>query len=254
MAITEKRRLSTLLMPMLLAGLWLPLPVHAGPSAKPAAAASNPMPGNPMELYIKRYSGLQKTGGLVVEGTAAGFDFEIYEGKRGAEYQFSSTFLPCDPTDTEGVVYLPKLSLVVMKTPDGKRFVLSETKQITFAGSKDLNRFLADNEKAAAQRIPAATHLLERLRRWYAYNFQNEKSYHVIFSDSQVKILQASLDGGTLGSLLLIPDWAAQVKDDAEGKSKVGGVLKRVDYVTDYKQIALDSLYRFVQKAEKKKA
>lgn len=226
------------------------MPASAGD--KPVAAKPAPLPGSPLELYTTYYPGLQKTGGLVTKGTAPGYEFEIYEGKRGKEYLFSPSFLPCDPMDTEGLTYLPRLSLLVMRTPDGKRFVLSETKQKTFAGSKELNRFLIDSEKAAALRVPPASNLLEKLRRWYFYNFQNEKSYHPIYGDGQVKILHAKLGGGTLGSLLLVPDWATLVKDDEEGTSKVGGVLKRIDYVDDYQQIALDNLYRFVRKTERK--
>lgn len=212
-----------------------------------------PVPGNPLTAYLQRYPGLHATGGIAVPGMARGYAFTIFDSRRGKEYPYSSTFLHCDPTDTTGYVYLPKRSLIVMKTPEGPSWVLADSYQSAFTGQEAIDQFLQKAESEAAERVAPASNPLELLKRWYARNVQNEKRYVPIFSDQQVMIYQATLDSGTIGSLLLVPDWNDALPSRLGAKAKPGGVLKRIDYLSEYEQVALDDLYPYVHKAERRK-
>lgn len=231
--------------------LLIALPAVASDAPKPAEPA--PVPGNPMETYLKRYPALKKTGGIAVRGTAPGFEFEIFEGLRGKEATFSETFVPCDPTDASSYIYLPKHSLVVMKTPQQQRYVLSEWRQMAFTDPAAIEKFIADNELEAARRVPPAKNLMEAFKRWYARVVLKEKRYKQILSDGRFIIYQALLDEDKIGSLLLVPDWDNVMPEEVPANVTLGGVIKRVDYLVEYKKIALDDLYSEVYKAERKK-
>lgn len=217
----------------------------AMPSPKPQTA--DPVPGNAIDLYLRRYQGLHQTGGVTARGLKKGEELQIFEGKRGKELTYSPTFLSCDPTDLTGLIYLPRLTLVVLKTPDGHRTVVSEAKTIGFQGPEAIDRFLADNETAALQRTPPAANPIEALKRWYARTFKHEKVYSALYSDRQVKIYQGMLDQGAIGSLLLVPDWNA-MPEEVPVNAKPGGTMKRVDYLVRCKRVALDDLYRYTRR------
>ncbi len=248
------RMIGALLMALAIA---LPAVASSEPAAtKPAqkVVVPDPVPGQNMTDYLKRYPALKKTGGIAVRGAGRGFEFEIFEGLRGKEATFSETFVPADPSDTSGFIYLPKHSLIVMKTPQNQRFVLSEWKQVAFTDPAAIEKFLADNELEAARRVPPAKNLIEGFKRWYARVVLKEKRYKQILSDGRFIIYQASLDEDKIGSLLLVPDWNAVMPEEVPADVTPGGVLKRVDYLMEYKKIALDDLYSHVYKAERKRA
>ncbi|HEY9856080.1 MAG TPA: hypothetical protein V6D05_10105 [Stenomitos sp.] len=228
----------------------LTLPAVAAPTPKPTQP--DPVPGNPMATYLQRYPDLRKTGGIAVKGAAPGFEFEIYEGLRGKEATFSETFIPCDPSDTSGYIYLPKHSLIVMKTPQQQRYVLSDWKQVAFSDPAAIDKFIEDNELQASRRVPPTKNLLDLFKRWYGRTVLKEKYYNKILSDGKFIIYQALLDDNKVGSLLLVPDWNSVMPEEIPAHVTPGGVLKRVDYLADYQQIALDDLYSYIHKAERK--
>lgn len=228
----------------------LALPAVAEPTPKPAGP--EPVPGNPMAIYQKRYPDLRKTGGIAVPGAARGFEFEIYEGVRGKEATFSETFVPCDPSDASGYIYLPKHSLIVMKTPRQQRYVLSDWKQMAFTDPAAIDKFLAENELEAARRTSPTKNLLELFKRWYGRVVLKEKRYKQILADGKFIIYQALLDDDKVGSLLLVPDWNNVMPEEVPASVTLGGVLKRVDYLVEYQRIALDDLYGHIHRAERK--
>lgn len=230
------------------------LPAFATSESRPAKPSEpQPVPGNPMATYLKRYPDLKKTGGIAVQGSAPGFEFEIFEGLRGKEATFSETFVPCDPTDTSGFIYLPKHSLVVMRTPQQQRYVLSEWRQMAFTDPTAIEKFVADNELEAARRVPASKNLMEAFKRWYGRVLLKEKRYKQIVDDGRFVIYQALLDADKVGSLLLVPAWDNVMPEEVPADITPGGVLKRVDYLVEYQKIALDDLYSHIYKAERKK-
>jgi len=121
--------------------------------------------------------------------------------------------------------------------------VISEAKLVEFHGPEAIDKFLADNEVLGLRRTPPAANLLDALKRWYARTFKNEKVYGTLFGDRQVKIYRGTLDGGAVGSLLLVPDWNSVIPDEVPVDAKPGGTLERVDYLTRYARWALDDLY-----------
>lgn len=234
--------------------VMIALPAFASSAPAPAKpSAPVPVPGDLMTTYLKRYPDLKKTGGIAVRGTAPGFEFEIFEGLRGKEATFSETFVPCDPTDTSGFIYLPKHSLVVMKTPRQQRYVLSEWRQMAFSDPVAIEKFLADNELEAARRVPPSKNLLELFKRWYGRVVLKEKRYKQIVDDGRFVIYQALLDEEKVGSLLLVPAWDNVMPEEVPADVTPGGVLKRVDYLVEYQKVALDDLYSHIHKAERKK-
>lgn len=235
-------------------GMALAIALPAAATTAPKAIATDPVPGNSMATYLKRYPDFKKTGGIAVRGAARGFEFEIFEGLRGKEATFSETFVPCDPTDSSGFIYLPKHSLIVMKTPQQQRYVLSEWRQMAFTDPAAIEKFIADNELEAARRVAPTRNLMELFKRWYGRVVLKEKRYKQVVSNGRHIIYQATLDEDKIGSLLLVPDWNSVMPEEVPLDVTPGGVLKRVDYLMDYKKIALDDLYSHVYKHERKKA
>lgn len=231
----------------LLVGLVLTLPAVAAPTPNsqptPAHPVADPVPGHTLTSYERFYPELHPTGGIAVPRTARGFEFELYDGKPGKEFVFAPTFLPADPSDTTGNVYLPKLSLMVIKTPRGDRFVIQETRQTAFEGPEAIDAFIVASEEAAARRVPPTSNLIELFKRWYGRTVLKEKRYSRVFNDGQVTVYQAVLDEGKIGSLLLMPDWENASPETYPASIKPGGVLKRIDYLLEYQAIALDDLY-----------
>lgn len=236
----------------LLVGLALALPAVAAPPTRsqpsPTPAVADPVPGQTLSAYERRYPDLHPTGGIAVPRAARGFEFELYAGKPGKEFVFTPTFLPADPSDTTGTVYLPKLSVMVLKTPRGDRFVIGESRQAAFEGPDAIDAFVAEAEEAALRRVGPAPDLIALFKRWYARTVLKEKRYARIFADDKVIVHQAILDEGKIGSLLLLPDWDNALPETLPAKVKPGGVLKRIDYLLDYQAIALDDLYPVLRK------
>ncbi|HEY9897876.1 MAG TPA: hypothetical protein V6D00_01730 [Pantanalinema sp.] len=236
----------------LLVGLILTLPAVAAPTPRsqpsPAQRFADPVPGNTLAAYERRYPELHPTGGIAVPRAARGFEFELYDGKPGKELVYSPTFLPADPSDTTGNVYLPKLSVLVLKTPRGDRFVIGESRQVAFEGPEAIDAFLADSEEAARRRVASVSNVIELFKRWYARTVLKEKRYARIFNDEKVSVYQAALDEGKIGSLLLMPDWENASPETYPANIKPGGVLKRIDYLMEYQAIALDDLYPLIRK------
>ncbi|MNX73287.1 hypothetical protein D3C86_1046760 [compost metagenome] len=233
-------------------GFTLALPAIAAPTPRPqptpARRVADPVPGDTLAAYERRYPDLHPTGGIAVPRAARGYEFELYDGKPGKEYVYGPTFLPADPSDTTGNVYLPKLSLLVIKTPRGDRFVIQETRQQRFEGPEPIDAFLADAELAALRRVPPTSNLIELFKRWYARTVLKEKRYAPIFNDERVTVHQALLDDGKIGSLLMMPDWENALPETYPASAKPGGVLKRIDYLLEYQAIALDDLYPTLRK------
>lgn len=236
----------------LLLALSLTPPAVATPTPKPqptsAHQVADPVPGDTLAVYERRYPELHPTGGIAVPRAARGFEFELYDGKPGKEFVYAPTFLPADPSDTTGNVYLPKLSLMVIKTPRGDRFVIQETRQVAFEGPEAIDAFLASSEEAAAHRVSPTSNLIELFKRWYGRAVLKQKRYARIFNDEQVTLYQAVLDEGKIGSLLLMPDWENASPETYPASIKPGGVLKRIDYLLEYQAIALDDLYPTIRK------
>lgn len=231
---------------LLLGGWWmLPSAPVAARTAKPTPPPG-PVPGNTLEQYQQRYPELHATGGLAAKGAQPGFSFLIYEGTRGRETTFSETFLPCDPSDPSDGTYLPKLSLVVMRAPDGHRYVLSELHQAEFHGVEELDRYLGDRDKEAALRVTPAAGPLELLKRLYGRIVLREKWYHLCYGNDKELVYQASFDRGTIGSVLLIPDWNNAMPETYPANANPGGVYERIDYLMAYEKLVLQGLTRYV--------
>lgn len=225
-------------MALLVSPAWARAP---RPTPKPL-----PHPGQSLETYLKEYPELHRTGGIAAKHLKPGFTLEIFEGTRGEEKAFSESYLPCDPSDPSDTTVVPRTAVLAIRSPDGRRFVLSETRQEEFHGLEELDDYMAEREKEAHLRNSRAKSPLELLTRLYRRTLLREKGYRQTYTNDKVLVYHSIFDEGAIGSLLLIPDWNNALPEALPEGVVPGGVRMRIDYVMQYEKLALGPLLRYV--------
>lgn len=179
-----------------------------GAPAKKAAAPLPPLPGQPLAKFQPKQIGLIATGGIAAPGIKRGFSFQVWEDHRGKEYTYGKTLIPCDPTDTTGVVYLPKTTLIVQRSPDGQQIVVAEKRAFMVKTDEEVDKRIAQEEAfVASHQVPPKT-LVERVKAWWRKNVTKEPFMPYVFDDGKMTINrgEAFLPGaGPMVQLVLAP-------------------------------------------------
>ena len=228
----------SLLLLTLLLGVLVP-PVHA-------------KPGEPLDGMLEKIPGLKRTGGLSARGAAPGFAIEIWEDHIGKEVTFTETFLAADPGSDLSLGYLPKTSLVVMKTPEGRRYILSESRETAFETPEELEAWQAKHEKDAAKRIVKAKGFTAMLSNIWKRTVLKTPLLEPAFADGKRTIFKGLLDEGKITKLLLIPDWEA-IPEEYSATAKVGGSLKEIEYLTEYENLVVPELTAKIARTRRKR-
>lgn len=209
-------------------------------------------PGDPLEGVIEKLPGLKRTGGLAAKGAAPGFTFEIWEDHIGKEVTFTDTFLAADPGSDRSLGYLPKTSLVVIKTPQGGRFVLSESRETAFTDPEEMEAWQAKHEKDAAKRIVKPKGVTAMLSGIWKRTVLKAPYLEPVYGDGRRIIYKGLLDEGKITKLLLIPDWEAIPEEYPPG-TKVGGSLKEIEYLTEYENLVVPELAAKIARNRRKR-
>ena len=219
-----------------------------GACALPAAAK----PGDNLDGVVEKIPGLKRSGGLAARGAAPGYAFEIWEDHIGQEVTFTDTFLAADPGSDRALGYLPKTSLVVIKTPQGGRFVLSESHETAFALPEELEEWQGKHEKDAAKRIVKPKGLKQTLSTFWKRTVMKTPFLEPVHSDGRRTIFKGLLDEGKITKLLLVPDWEA-IPEEYPIDAKVGGSLKVIEYLTEYENLVVPELAAKISRTRQKR-
>lgn len=228
----------SLLLLTLLLGVLVP-PVHA-------------KPGDPLDGVLSKIPGLKRTGGLAARGAAPGYAFEIWEDHIGKEVTFTDTFLAADPGSDRSLGYLPKTSFVVMKTPEGRRFILSESRETAFTDPEEMEAWQATHEKDAQKRIVKPKGFTEMIASVWKRTVLKTPYLEPVFGDGRRTIYKGLLDDGKITKLLLIPDWEA-IPEEYSPTTKVGGSLKEIEYLTEYENLVVPELTAKITRSRRKR-
>ncbi len=209
-------------------------------------------PGDPLDGVLDKLPGLKRSGGLAARGAAPGYTFEIWEDHIGKEVTFTDTYLAADPGSDRSLGYLPKISLVVMKTPEGRRFVLAESREIAFEAPEELEAWQAKHEKDAAKRIVKPKGFTGMVTAIWKRSVLKTPFLEPVFGDGRRTFYKGLLDDGKITKLLLIPDWEAIPEEYAAG-TKVGGSLKEIEYLTEYENLVVPDLAAKIARTRRKR-
>ncbi len=204
-------------------------------------------PGDALDGMLEKIPGLRRTGGLAARGAAPGFSFEIWEDHIGQEVTFTDTFLAADPGSDHSLGYLPKTSMVVIKTPDGGRFILSESRETAFEAPEEMEAWQAEHEKDAAKREVKAKGFTKTLSTFWKRTVLKTPIIEPAFADERRTIFKAQLDEGKITKLLLIPNWESIPEEYPIG-TKVGGSLKEIEYLTEYEHLVAPEFAAKIQR------
>lgn len=244
-----------------------------GPPGGKAAPPLPPLPGQPLARFQPRENGLVVTGGIAVPGVRPGFSFQVWEDHRGKEYTYGKTMLPCDPTDTHGVVYLPKTVLIVQRSPDGKQVVVAEKRAFMVRTDDEVNKRIAAEEAFIANHQPPPRNLLERVKAWWRKNVSREPYMPYVYDDGRMTINKGEAflpDAGPMVQLVLAPyfegasllgpgreeaDESAQAPDEDATPTPVPAPvstaslrapMKIIRYLKAYEHLVLEDLAPYV--------
>jgi hypothetical protein len=209
-------------------------------------------PGDSLDGLLPKIPGLKRTGGLAARGAAPGYSFEIWEDHIGQEITFTDTFLAADPGSDRSLGYLPKTTLVVMKTPQGGRFVLSEARETAFEAPEEMEAWQAKHEKDAAKRVVKAKGFTEIIATLWKRTVLKTPILEPVFTDGRRTIFKGLLDEGKITKLLLIPDWGA-IPEEYPPNTKVGGSLKEIEYLTEYEHLVVADLTTKIKRSHRKR-
>jgi hypothetical protein len=234
-----------------------------------------PLPGKTLAEFSKVRKGLVSTGGIAVPSIKPGFSFEVWEDHLGKEYRFSPTFLVCDPSDSKGVVYVPKTTLLIQRQPDGKKVVVGEKRAFMVRTDEDVDRKLEEEEKfVAAHQIPPKGPVA-RVKDWWRRNVSKEPYMQYVFDDGRSVIAKGEvwLESGTMVELVLAPFFAgadltgkppgegeAPPAEDAEptpaptpiATDSLRAPMKIIRYLKPYESLVLEDLAPYVDDKRKK--
>lgn len=205
------------------------------------APAAQAKPGDLLDGIREKLPGLKRTGGIAARGAAPGYRFEIWEDHIGQEVNFTETFIAADPGSELSLGYLPKTSMVVMLTPEGHRFVLSESREIAFEDPEELEAWQAKHEQDAEKRLVKPRGFAGMLDRLWKRTILKTPFLEPVYGDGRRIIYKGLLDEGKITKLLLVPDWEAIPEEYAPG-TKVGGSLKEIEYLTEYENLVVPEL------------
>jgi len=228
----------SLLLLTLLLGVLVP-PAHA-------------KPGDPLDGVLSKIPGLKRTGGLAARGAAPGYTFEIWEDHIGKEVTFTDTFLAADPGSDHSLGYLPKTSFVVMKTPEGRRFILSESRETAFTDPEEMEAWQAKHEQDAQKRIVKPQGFTKMIASVWKRTVLKTPYLEPVFGDGRRTIYKGLLDEGKITKLLLIPDWDA-IPEEYSPTTKVGGSLKEIEYLTEYENLVVPELTAKIARSRRKR-
>lgn len=209
-------------------------------------------PGEPLDGVLSKIPGLKRTGGLAAKGAKPGYTFEIWEDNIGKEVTFTDTFLAADPGSDRSIGYLPKTSLVVMKTPEGRRFILSESREIAFTDLEEMEAWQAKHEKDAAQRIVKPKGFTEMALTLWKRTVLKTPYLEPVYGDGRRIFYKGLLDDGKITKLLLTPDWDA-IPEVYDAKAKIGGSLKEIEYLTEYENLVVPELAAKIARSRRKR-
>ena len=209
-------------------------------------------PGESLDAVLDKFPGLKRTGGLAAKGAAPGYSFEIWEDNIGKEVTFSDTFLAADPGSDRSLGYLPKTTLVVMKTPEGRRFILGESREISFTEPEELEAWQAKHEKDAARRIVKPKGFTGMVSAIWKRTVLKTPFLEPVFGDGRRTFFKGLVDDGKISKLLLIPDWEA-IPEEYAADAKVGGSLKEIEYLTEYENLVVPDLAAKIARSRRKR-
>jgi hypothetical protein len=209
-------------------------------------------PGDTLDSVRDKLPGLKRSGGLAARGAAPGYAFEIWEDNIGQETFFTETFLAADPGSERSLSYLPKTSLVVMKSPDGKRFVLSESREISFTDPEEMEKWQEKQEKDAAKRIVKPKGFVAMISTIWKRTVLKTPFLEPVYMDAKRTFYQGQLDEGKITKLLLIPNWDA-IPEEYPLDAKVGGSLKEIEYLTEYENLVVPELMARIARTHRKR-
>lgn len=203
--------------------------LEGSPKEKPKEALP-PLPGQPLAKFLPKQHGLITTGGIAVPGLKAGFSFQVWEDHRGKEYTYSKTLIPCDPTDTTGVVYLPKTTLIVQRSPDGQQIVVAEKRAFMVKSDEEVDKRIAVEEGFIAAHQAPPRNVVERAKHWWRKNVTREPFMPYVFDDGRMTINKGEAflpDAGPMIELVLAPyfegaDLSGQAQGTDEGATAPG--------------------------------
>lgn len=224
------------------------LSLLVGAFAPPADAR----PGDLLDSMLDKLPGLKRSGGLAARGAAPGYSFEIWEDHIGQEVTFTDTFLAADPGSDRSLGYLPKTALVVMKDPQGKRFILSESREIGFTDPEEMEEWQAKHEKEAAKRIVKPKGFGAMISTIWNRTVFKTPLIAPVYADPRRTIYRAQFDDGKITKMLLIPNWEAIPEEYPEG-TKVGGSLKEFEYLTEFENLVVPELAIKIARSRRKR-
>ncbi|MBM3270626.1 MAG: hypothetical protein FJZ01_23575 [Candidatus Sericytochromatia bacterium] len=246
---------------------------------KPAPPDYGPLPGDSLARFEGFRGKLVKTGAAVAPRMRPGFSFEVWEDHRGREYTFSGTFLPCDPTDTKGAVYVPKTVLLVQRSPDGSKVVVGEKRSTLVKTDAEVDKRIAEEEKFVAAHQEPAKGFPDRMRNWWRRSVTREPYMQYVFDDGRIVIGKGEAwlpRYGALVTLVLAPYFegadlsgtAAGNEGETEGKPPEDGEptpsatpiasdslrapLKHIRYLKPYEGMMLEDLASYIDDKRKK--
>lgn len=216
------------------------------------ALPADAKPGEPLEGLREKLPGLKRSGGMASRGAAPGYSFEIWEDHIGKEVTFTDTFLAAEPGSDRSLGYLPKTSLVVMKTPDGHRFILSESHEISFTDPAEMEAWQAKHEKDASKRITKPKGFGATLSTIWSRAVLKTPFLEPVYGDGRRIIFKGLLDDGKITKLLLTPNWDA-IPEEYPPDAKVGGSLKSFEYLTEYENLVVPELAAKIARSRRKR-
>ena len=246
------------------------------PGAKPKGPPE-PLPGQALARFVPQRPGLVTTGGIAVPGLKPGFSFQVWEDHRGKEYVYSKTLLPCDPTDTSGVVYLPKTTLLVQRSPDGKQIVVAEKRAFMVKTDEEVDKRIAAEEAFVAAHQAPPKNLIERVKHWWRKNVTREPFMPYVHDDGHLTINKGEAflpEAGPMVEIVLAPYFeGADLSGRASGEEGGGETgtdatptpgptpiateslrapMKILRYLKRYESLVLEDLAPFVDAKRKK--
>ena len=215
------------------------------------------LPGHDLPAFKKERQGLVVTGGLAVPGIKPGYSFQVWEDHLGTEYQFGPNLMPCDPSDMNGVSYLPKTSLLVQKSPDGRSTVVADKYAFMVHSDAEVQEILKREEAFIRENQTKPKGFVERFKRWFSRNIKKEPELQTVFDDGRVTITKGKAFDGRMIELILSPVFEVfedEASDSAPvpATSSVKAAMKIIRYLAPYEKVALEDLVGYADGKPKK--
>ncbi len=250
-----------------------------GPGHRAAKAPDfGPLPGDTLARFKGFRGNLVRTGGVAAPNLRPGFSFEVWEDHKGREFMFSNTFLPCDPTDTKGAVYLPKTVLLVQRSPDGKQVVVGEKRSTLVKSDAEVDKRISQEEAFVAANQAPAKGFGDRVKGWWRKSITKDPYIQYVFDDGRMVIAKGEAwlpNLGPMVDLILAPYFEgadlsgksgeegaeeAPAPEDAEptpaatpiASDSLRAPLKIVRYLKPYAGMVLEDLAPYIDDKRKK--